>query len=252
MITTSKPVIASSSAFCCCAPFLVGELAGVTTLTGGLDAEVQPLRADRPHLVGHLGTHVVTGGASRPAAWRWPAPADPATPTPSTSTLAGFTVPAAVVNIGKNRVDSDAATSTALYPGDVGLRRQRVHHLRARDPRDRLQRERLHTGLLQRVDLVVGVARRQEARSASARCLSLATSSAVGGATLHHYIGRPRVADRRARLGIEVIGQQRRLAGAGLDDDRDTPLLTSVATAFGTSATRAVRPTPGLPDHPDS
>ncbi len=39
---------------------------------------------------------------------------NPATPTPSTSTLAGFTVPAAVVSIGKNRVDSEAASSTAL------------------------------------------------------------------------------------------------------------------------------------------
>jgi hypothetical protein len=33
---------------------------------------------------------------------------------PSTSAVAGLTVPAAVVSIGKNRVDSDAASSTAL------------------------------------------------------------------------------------------------------------------------------------------
>jgi hypothetical protein len=44
---------------------------------------------------------------------------NPATPTPSTNTVAGFTVPAAVVNIGKNRVDSDAASSTALYPATL-------------------------------------------------------------------------------------------------------------------------------------
>jgi len=37
-----------------------------------------------------------------------------ATPTPRISAVAGFTVPAAVVSIGKNRVDLSAASSTAL------------------------------------------------------------------------------------------------------------------------------------------
>jgi hypothetical protein len=40
----------------------------------------------------------------------------PATPVPSTRTLAGLAVPAAVISIGKNRPNSVAATSTALYP----------------------------------------------------------------------------------------------------------------------------------------
>ena len=38
----------------------------------------------------------------------------PATPAPSTNTLAGASVPAAVVSIGKRRGDAAAATSTAL------------------------------------------------------------------------------------------------------------------------------------------
>ena len=38
----------------------------------------------------------------------------PATPAPSTSTLAGLAVPAAVISSGKNRPNVAAATSTAL------------------------------------------------------------------------------------------------------------------------------------------
>jgi hypothetical protein len=40
----------------------------------------------------------------------------PATPAPSTSTRAAFTVPAAVMSIGMNRWYWSAAMITALYP----------------------------------------------------------------------------------------------------------------------------------------
>ena len=40
----------------------------------------------------------------------------PATPTPSTTTFAGGTVPAAVIASGKNRGSRIAASSTARYP----------------------------------------------------------------------------------------------------------------------------------------
>src|ERR1700722_11662277 len=43
----------------------------------------------------------------------------PATPAPITSTLAGGTVPAAVMNIGKNFGSSSAPSSAALYPETV-------------------------------------------------------------------------------------------------------------------------------------
>ena len=46
-------------------------------------------------------------------AWR------PATPAPSTSTLAGGTVPAAVISIGKNFGSASAARITARYPPTV-------------------------------------------------------------------------------------------------------------------------------------
>ena len=43
----------------------------------------------------------------------------PATPAPSTRTLAGRAVPAAVMSRGKNRPNALAATSTALYPATL-------------------------------------------------------------------------------------------------------------------------------------
>ena len=65
----------------------------------------------------------------------------PATPAPSTSVFAGGTVTAAVISIGKNR-ETGRPQQHRLVPGDRRLRRQRIHRLRARDPRDRLHRER--------------------------------------------------------------------------------------------------------------
>ena len=46
-------------------------------------------------------------------------------------------------------------------------------------------------------------------------------SSALGGADLDHHVGAPRVADARAGVGVERVGDERLLAGAGLDDDLD-------------------------------
>ena len=43
----------------------------------------------------------------------------PATPAPSTRTLAGRAVPAAVISRGKNRPNALAATSAALYPATL-------------------------------------------------------------------------------------------------------------------------------------
>ena len=86
----------------------------------------------------------------------------PATPTPSTSTVAGFTVPAAVVNIGKNRVDSDAATNTALYPATLACD-DNASITCAREIRGIASSANACTpALRQRVDLVVGIARRQK------------------------------------------------------------------------------------------
>ena len=36
---------------------------------------------------------------------------------------------------------------------------------------------------------------------------------------LQDHLGGPRVADRRARVGVELVGKARRLAGTALDDE---------------------------------
>jgi len=58
-------------------------------------------------------------------AWR------PATPAPITNTLAGGTIPAAVMNIGKYLGSSTAARSTPLYPAMLAIE-ERVSMLWAR------------------------------------------------------------------------------------------------------------------------
>src|SRR5207244_74451 len=56
-----------------------------------------------------------TAPSRRAVAVAW----SPATPAPSTSTLAGVRVPAAVTSIGKSRPVATAASRTALYPATV-------------------------------------------------------------------------------------------------------------------------------------
>ncbi len=62
------------------------------------------------------GPHIV---AVVRAPYVWPSPAPDQPPTPSTSTVAGFTVPAAVVPAGKNRGHSGPQTAAALYPNTL-------------------------------------------------------------------------------------------------------------------------------------
>ena len=45
----------------------------------------------------------------------------PATPAPITNTLAGGTIPAAVMNIGKYLLSSTAASRTPLYPAMLAM-----------------------------------------------------------------------------------------------------------------------------------
>src|SRR4029077_13011808 len=66
---------------------------------------------------------------------------------------------------------------------------------------------------------------------------------------LDHHIGRPCVADRSAGLGIEVVGQQRRLACAGLHDHRD-PAIDQRGHRLRHQRHPSLIGT-RLPDHPD-
>ena len=54
--------------------------------------------------------------------------------------------------------------------------------------------------------------------------LSLAETSSLlgrGRRDLRDHLGRPRIADRRARFGVRLVGERRGLTGARLDDDVD-------------------------------
>ncbi len=79
----------------------------------------------------------------------------PATPAPRINTRAAFTVPAAVIIIGINRPYSDGCHQHRLVAGDVGLRRQHVHALRARGARRGFERERGQPRRVHRRDAVV-------------------------------------------------------------------------------------------------
>ena len=136
----------------------------------------------------------------RRAAWPWPAPAGRRRPTPSTSTVAGFTVPAAVVSIGKKRVTVLRREQHGPVAGDVGLRRQRVHDLRARDPRDRLHRERRARRPSRSAATVSGAV--SGARKPMSTVPRPQPADLLGGrrGDLDHDVGRPRITDRGARV----------------------------------------------------
>jgi hypothetical protein len=59
----------------------------------------------------------------------------PATPAPMTKTLAAGTVPAAVISIGKPRSKVGRGLDHGAVAGEVRLRGQHVHRLRAGDAR---------------------------------------------------------------------------------------------------------------------
>ena len=106
----------------------------------------------------------------------------PATPTPITSTLAGGTVPAAVMNIGKNLARCSAAVSPARYPDTVAC------ELKASMPWARLMRG--SRSKLKTVAFLAARARTASSAWATPKKLNsaapsgtAAASSALGGLT---------------------------------------------------------------------
>ena len=92
---------------------LVGQLARVAALAGGLDPEVEPRRAERTDLLGDLGPHVVAGRLRAEPPRRRERLQARRRRAPSTSTFAGGIVPAAVISIGKKRPMCSAPSSAA-------------------------------------------------------------------------------------------------------------------------------------------
>jgi len=96
--------------------------------------------AERPYLVARRLPDVQRRGR-RPSRRAVAIACRPATPAPRTSTLAGGTVPAAVMNIGKKRGRSEAAIMRRPVAGHRGLRAERVHCLGAADAREQVEAE---------------------------------------------------------------------------------------------------------------
>ncbi len=196
---------------------VVGQLTRVAALAGGLDAEVQPLGAQRLDLLGRLGPHVVAGGLR-------------AEPARGGQRLQPGDADAQDEHLGRRdrarrrhqhgveprRVVG--AQQRGLVARDVGLRAQRVHRLRARDPRDRLHREGRRTGAGDRLQAVGVAARVEEPDQRRARA-QVAQLPLGRRRDLDDDLGAPGVADRRAGVGEERVGDQRGLPGPALHHD---------------------------------
>ena len=203
-------------------PFLLGEFTRISTLTRGVDPNVEPLGTHRPDLIGHLGPDVVPGGA-------------PTQPLGGGQCLQSGHADAEHQHAGRfdrarrggqHREEAGGFArrkDDGLVSGHVALRGQRIHHLGAGDTRDRLDRERLHTRRLERTDLGVGVARREEAdeRLAGAKTSHL---SRRRRRYLQHDVACPGIADRRTGGRIEIVGQQGGLPGTGFDHHGDAAI----------------------------
>ena len=131
----------------------------------------------------------------------------PATPAPSTSTFAGGIVPGSGHQHRQEPRQPVGCDERGLVAGDGRLRRERVHRLRARDPRDRLERERVHARRREPLD-AGGVGQRLQERDqhlAVAEPRSLARRSASRPSTTTSRAQR--IADRRAGLGVRLVGE---------------------------------------------
>ncbi len=105
-----------------------------------------------------------------------------------------------------------------LVPAHGRLRRERVHRLRARDPRHRLERERRHAALGERLDARLVRQRLEEGDQQLSRAEPL-TLVRRRLAHLDDPVRLPRVAERRARLAVRVVGEGGGIPGASLDDE---------------------------------
>ena len=146
---TSTPFRCSASAACCCVALFGGEFARVAAAAGGADAEIEEFRAERSIC------SFVSGRTSKPStcAPRRRAVAiacRPATPAPTISTLRRPD------RAGRGRQHREEFRTRfgrdqhGLVAGDVRLRGQHVHRLRARRARQQLHRERGDLAIAQR------------------------------------------------------------------------------------------------------
>ncbi len=220
VITTSKPEIASVQPLLLFGLLLGGQRAGVAAVAGSLDPELQPLGAERPHLLGDLGPDVEAGRAG----------AEPLgggqrlQPGNADAEHQGRRRFHRSRRRGQHREEAGRAFRGAqhrLVSRDIGLGGQRIHGLRPGDARHGLHGETGDAREAQPVGDLGSSAWRQEADHDGSR---LQQPDFVVGrwVHLHHDVGRPWVTDGGAGLFVVLVGDQRPGAGAGLDDDGET------------------------------
>ena len=140
--------------------------------------------------------------------------------------MAGFTVPAAVVNIGKNRVDSDAASNTALYPATLAC-----------DDNASITCAREIRGIASSANACTPAAvRRLGDLGMGARCqepddrgFGFQQTDLVGGRRvhLHHQVGPPGVTDGGSGLFVLRVWDQCPCASTGFDYDGEAGSVQS-------------------------
>ena len=129
-----------------------------------------------------------------------------------TSTRAANTVPAAVISMGKNFGQRFGGDEHGLVAGDVRLRGERVHLLRAADARDALHAE---AGDPPRGELLheVGAGERlQERQPSTVPSRSRSTSSSAGFCTFR-TTSASRVARRHRARSVRRPSRRRRRGG---------------------------------------
>ncbi len=129
----------------------------------------------------------------------------------------------------------------------LAWRGERVHRLRAADPRDRLQREAGRARRRDRPD-PVAVGQRRQKRDQHAVGAQLGDLLGVRRRHLDHQLGRRTAPaavsrQRRARLDIRLVGDHRPLPGAGLHDHL-VPIAAEACARPRARARRGARPQP--------
>jgi hypothetical protein len=199
-------------------PLGLGQLTGVAALARRRDADVEDLRPERADLLADLGPDVVAGDLRAEAAGgrdrlqAGDAGAEDEHARRADRARRGHEHREEPLQLGRG-------DQRRLVARDVRLRGERVHRLRAGDPRDRLHRQRGHPAVGEGLRGLGRGPRGEEADEHAAGAQARDLGRRRRG-DLRDDVGAPRVAERRPRLGEELVGQQRARARAGLDGDR--------------------------------
>ena len=151
----------------------------------------------------------------------------PATPAPSTSTLAGGIVPAAVISSGRNGRELLGGDERGAVAGHQRLGGEGVHRLGPGDPRQQLHRERGDPARGERAD-PVGVGRRREEAGRDAAAAQPPDLLDRQRRDVQHDVdlapGGAGGDDGRAGVFVRLVGRERMAPGAGLHHDGEAGL----------------------------